>query len=62
MPDLADPPTLPALYNYGKTRFKLFVIYLIGVYITLHRITKNSNKDITLHVNILYMKDIRVFP
>ena len=40
MVDLADLPTLPALYNYGKTRFKLFVIYLIGVYITLHRITK----------------------
>ena len=41
MADLADLPTLAALYNYVKTRFKLFVIYLNGVYIPSHGITTN---------------------
>ena len=50
MPDPADLPTLPALYNYGKTRFKLFVIYLNGVYIPSQAPQQTSNKDVTLNV------------
>ena len=53
MPDLADLPTLPALYNYEKTRFKLFVIYQNGVYIPSQASQQTSNKDVTLHVKIL---------